>query len=419
MAKVRLIKSEIDKLPTPEGNERVEYYDTELPGFGLRVTKSKKVYFVFARVKGEINKERHIIGRHGVLTPDEARKKARETLVQMANGISPNKLKAQERIRGITLKQALKAYFESKPMLREGTKKTYECLLNEWLSDWMEKPIKEISKKDVSRRHLKIADERSAATANNVMRTFRAVYNHAQATSDGALPESPTKILSHSKQWFHVGRRQTYIKEHDLNRWYRAVTSYSNPVASDALVLLLLTGCREREILTLQWKDVDIKDKTFTIRATIAKNHQEHTLPMSDAVLDIFKRREAVRENDYVFPGQSDTGHIVELKRAVKAAIKKSKVSFCIHDLRRTFAWIAEQEASYAILKRLLNHYTGNDVTAGYLVISTEQLREPMQKVTNRIIEAVSKPDESEQVPVVKEEPEEKTNIIPFRAKHR
>ena len=52
-----------------------------------------------------------------------------------------------------------------------------------------------------------------------------------------------------------------------------------------------------------------------------------------------------------------------------------------------------KQEVSYAVLKRLLNHYTGNDVTAGYLVIPVENLRVPMQKITDRIIRAVTRPE--------------------------
>jgi hypothetical protein len=53
-----------------------------------------------------------------------------------------------------------------------------------------------------------------------------------------------------------------------------------------------------------------------------------------------------------------------------------------------------KQEVSYAILKRLLNHYIGNDVTAGYLVIPVENLRAPMQKITNRILKAINQPEE-------------------------
>ncbi len=387
MGNIRLIKSVIERLPIPQGDKRDEYFDTELPGFGIRVSKSSRSYFVLGRVKG--NLIRCTIGKHGVKTPDGARKEARENLVMMANGINPNKKKKEDRIRGITLKKAIEEYFTSKPMLREGTKKTYTCLLNEWLSDWLDKPLGEINKSDVAKRHLKIAKDRSAVTANNVMRTFRAIYNHAKEVSDGALPENPTRRLYQSRQWFKVGRRQTLIKEHELKPWHDAVKEYSNPVAADALLVLLFTGCREREILTLQWADVDMRGKTFTIRADVAKNHREHTLPMSNAVFEIFNRRLDLRENDWVFPGQGASRHITELKRAVEFIINKSGIDFCIHDLRRTFTSLAEQEVSYAVLKRLLNHYTGNDVTAGYLVISTEQLRDPMQRITNRIQKAI------------------------------
>jgi len=395
MANIRLIKSVIDKLPTPQGNKRVEYFDEDLPGFGIRVTESSIIYFVLCRVNGQLI--RYTIGKHGVKTPDEARKEAREKLVMMANGINPNREKALARIRGITLKKAMEEYFTSKPLLREGTKRTYNCLLHLWLSDWMNRPLDEIGKNDISKRHLKIASERSPVAANNVMRTFRAIYNHAQEISDGTLPENPTKRLTQSRQWFQVNRRQTLIKEHELRVWHDAVKKYSNPIASDALLLLLFSGCREQEILTLQWEDVDMKDKTFTIRAEIAKNHKEHTLPMSNTLFDIFNRRLALRENEWVFPGQGSKKnltelkrkeHLIELKRAVEAVIEMSKVDFCLHDLRRTFTSIAEQEVSYAVLKRLLNHYTGNDVTAGYLIISTEQLRAPMQRVTDRIMKA-------------------------------
>jgi len=414
MKKIKLTKTFIDSIKAPEDGKRLTFWDEELKGFCIRVSKNRKVYSV-KRVGRRLQWVK--IGVHGPLTPDKARKEALKTLADLNKGIDVNKQKAQERTKGISLEKALEDYFTAKPQLKKGSKKTYECLLNQWLSDWMQKPLKEIDKKDVSKRHLKIADERSAVTANNVMRTFRAIYNHAQAVYDGALPENPIKVLSYSKQWFHVGRRQTVIKEHQLKAWHDAARGYSNPIAGDALLLLLFSGCREQEILSLQWSDVDMKGKTFTIRAEIAKNHREHTLPMSNAILDIFKQRHSLRQNGFVFPGQGPKGHLSELKRAVEAVIKTSDVDFCIHDLRRTFTSIAEQEVSYAVLKRLLNHYTGNDVTAGHLVIPVEQLREPMQKVNSRIMSAILKPKEPEQAPTHEDQSGEKGKILPYRAK--
>jgi len=66
-----------------------------------------------------------------------------------------------------------------------------------------------------------------------------------------------------------------------------------------------------------------------------------------------------------------------------------SGVTFCIHDLRRTFATLAESLdiPGYA-LKRLLNHADAGDVTSGYLVITPERLREPMQKVCDYVLKS-------------------------------
>jgi len=75
---------------------------------------------------------------------------------------------------------------------------------------------------------------------------------------------------------------------------------------------------------------------------------------------------------------------ISNFRYAQATITKASGVSFCIHDLRRTFATVAESLdiPAYA-LKRLLNHANGTDVTAGYIVANVERLREPMQKITD------------------------------------
>jgi hypothetical protein len=69
---------------------------------------------------------------------------------------------------------------------------------------------------------------------------------------------------------------------------------------------------------------------------------------------------------------------------SARATTEASGVQFAIHDLRQTFITITESLGipAYA-LKRLLNHASGADVTAGYIVASTatERLREPMQKM--------------------------------------
>lgn len=70
--------------------------------------------------------------------------------------------------------------------------------------------------------------------------------------------------------------------------------------------------------------------------------------------------------------------------------IAQSGVNFTLHDLRRTFITVAESLdiPAYA-LKRLLNHKMTQDVTAGYIVMDVERLREPMQKITDYLLRLV------------------------------
>jgi integrase len=384
MPRMKLTKAAIDSLKITD-KARVTYWDTELTGFCVRASQTAKTYYAKGRVKGKPSWVK--IGEHGLLTPDIARRDALKILSDLARGIDVNERKREEKTRGITLAVVIERYFEAMPNLRAGTVYSYKNIISNHLSEWLKKSMDEITGEMVSRKHIEIASKSGQVQANKVMRVLRLMFNHLGVINDTPI-DNPVSRLSRARQWFKTERRQSLIREHELKAWYDAVKDYPNPVVRDALLLLLLTGCRKNEVLTLQWSDVDMKGKTFTIKATVAKNHREHTLPMSDAVLDVFKRRETARENEWIFPGQRSKEHITELHRPVEILTGKSEVKFCIHDLRRTFTSLAEQEVSYAVLKRLLNHYTGNDVTAGYLIISTEQLRVPMQKITNRIMKA-------------------------------
>ena len=75
------------------------------------------------------------------------------------------------------------------------------------------------------------------------------------------------------------------------------------------------------------------------------------------------------------------------LKKAVKNIRDHSGVYFTPHDLRRTFITIAESlDIRDYILRRLLNHRSGGDVTGGYIITDVERLRLPMQKITDKIL---------------------------------
>jgi len=168
-----------------------------------------------------------------------------------------------------------------------------------------------------------------------------------------------------------------------------------------------MTGLRREEALGLKWERVDITGRTLTI--IDPKNHQNHTLPLSDYMLDMLTRRQTVTASEYVFA--DNQGRCISNFRYAQASVQKaSGVAFCIHDLRRTFATVAESIdiPAYA-LKRLLNHANGADVTAGYIVANVERLRNPMQRITDYLLKAGGLKETAEVVAFTRPNHNEKT----------
>jgi integrase len=156
----------------------------------------------------------------------------------------------------------------------------------------------------------------------------------------------------------------------------------------DYLLLLLLTGLRRREASTLRWNDVDFEARTLTIRAEVAKNKQEHCLPLTDFLFLLLSHRWENRRTDseYVFPGRRG-GPIVEPKLAVARVVEKSGCDFVLHDLRRTnISMAAKLGVPHHIIKKLVNHVASTDVTDGYIIIHLDHLREPMTLINNRFL---------------------------------
>ena len=386
MTKIKISKAAVDRLPFAEKGKQIDYFDTELKGFGVRVSATGKTYFVLKRVNSKLT--RITLGRHGIETAEQARKAAIEALSDLGKGIDVNREKARAREKGITVGEVLERYFIARAELKPRTKTTYRDLFKLYLSDWMPRPMEDVTKEMVAERHLKIAKEAGNAAANNAMRTFRAIYNFANELLDDALPVNPVKRLSNTRQWFTIDRRQTVIQESDLPRWFKAVSTLENPTIRDYLLLLLFTGARRTEMASLRWEEVDMDNKAFVLTRT--KNGKPLPLPMSDYIHRLFTNRQTLRENDFVFPGHGKEGYLIEPRKQMDKVTKKTGISFSVHDMRRTYASALDGVIGYYELKRLLNHSVkSDDVTAGYVVKNIEKLRPLMQKVTDHILTLV------------------------------
>lgn len=389
---VKINKTFVDKAEVPMGKDQVFYRDSELKGFALRVTAAGTKSFVVEKNIG--NKVRRItLGKYGALTAEQARKEAQKVIGQIATGVDPIAEKQSMKMNNLTLDQVFHDYKQARKSLKHNTLYNYERVLNVAFEGWGNKPFLSITKDRVAKHHEKLGKESGEAYANLAMRLLRALFNFAAGQYEDAqgrslVSENPVKRLSQTRAWYRVERRQTFIKAHELALWYAGLQQLQNETLRDYLLLIILTGLRRQEAATLRWEQVDLKAKTLTVLDT--KNHESHTLPLSNYLYELLLSRSQGRMNEFVFPGTGAAGHIIEPRKQMTHVTKSSGIHFTVHDLRRTFIAIAEGlDISAYALKRLMNHKMREDITAGYIVTDVERLRKPMQQITNYMLKCM------------------------------
>jgi integrase len=398
----------LDKLPNAPEGKRDVYHDDKVKGLSVRVT-SKGLKSFIVRKKKDGKDSLNTVGHYPTMTIEQARQKARTLLHLFDSGINPKQQQQEQQSKSITLEQVFSNYIVSRGTnLKDGTKKGYKSAFNNYLKDWASTPIINITRDMVEQKH-RIITEQSPTRANTVMRQLRAYFNYAigeyeDGSGNPIFTHNPVSRLSHIKAWNREKRKQTIIKTYDLKKWYDAVMELpqhqhkdiyveSSEVCRDLFLFILFTGLRRSEASNLMWSNVDFKDYSLTIEDT--KNHEAHSLPLTPFLLEILERRKS--DGLYIFQGSTPDFKgltpdrpIINTKNQVNRVRKVSGIYFSLHDLRRTFITIAESlDINTYALKQLLNHKDRRDVTGGYIIIDMERLREPMNKITDYILEQV------------------------------
>lgn len=400
---MKINKSNVESADLPVGKDQVFYRDDQLKGFALRVTATGTKSFVVEKNIG--NKVRRItLGKFGALTAEQARKEAQKIIGQIASGGDPIADKRADKMRGVTLNEVFNDYIQVRKTLKQTTLTNYQQIINKAFDNWGNKPLLSITKDKIAKHHENLGKEHGEAYANLAMRVLRALFNFAAGQYEDAegrslIQENPVKRLSQTRAWYRIERRQTFIKSHELAVWYEALDQLQNRTLRDYLLLILLSGLRRQEAATLKWEQIDLAAKTMKVLDT--KNHEPHTLPLSDFLYELLQQRKQTQTNEYVFNGTGAAGHIIEPRKQMAHVIKATGVHFTVHDLRRTFITIAESLdiPAYA-LKRLMNHKMSNDVTAGYIVADVERLRKPMQLITDYILKCMELRESAEVIAI-------------------
>lgn len=376
---MKLTKNMVENTPLPDKGQRF-LWDSELRGFGLRLTPTSRTYVVQSRVKSKTR--RITIGRHGVFTLQEARKRAIGQLSGMAEGVDPAIEKKRAVAYSLTLRELSGKYLKDRRDLKETSKKDILKHINKSFSPWADRPAVEITRDKVATRFQELT-ERSKAQANQAFRILRALLNYARAAyrpdDKPMLIENPVKILSDAKLWNRVKARSGRIPTDQIGAAWNTLQSLRKApeqtivgaTLADAVSFLLLTGARWSEMANLTWDHVNLDEGWWHIPDP--KNRNPVTFPLSTVAAEILTGRP--RDNNFVFPARSGTGHIVDGRGVFDKISDAADVKVTAHDMRRTFRAVAgECQIELWKAKLLMGHKLSGDVTITHYT-ETEDLR--------------------------------------------
>lgn len=393
MAKVKLTtKGAVEALTLPDGKIQELYWCTDLRGFGVVVGRRTKTFVVQRDVKGK--SPRMKIGRYGEITLHEARKQAEEAMGVMRSGVDPVAQRRAAAANNMTLREAwelYKGHLEAKERSPR-TVADYEANLNRYMSDWLKRPLVEITREGAHARHRKITKENGKTAANHAMVTLRAIWRRV-GKQYPALEAPPTENVDFNKE----RPRKDVVPFDKLADWWKGVQGIENPIRRDLYVWLLFTGTRSEEARSMRWDQVDLQAGTVDFPIT---KTDPFTLPLSTFLVTLLKQRRACetsaklfgKDCDFVFPANSKTGYVAEAKLNAKEA-SLFPCRWTPHTLRHTFITLAENKVGIhpKHIRLLVNHAaSGNgDAHADYNHPELSDLKRSQQAVTDVLSKAI------------------------------
>ena len=240
------------------------------------------------------------------------------------------------------------------------------------------RPITAVSRQNVVELHHRLAH--IPTQANRVIGTLSQIFNKAQEWGVVAEGTNPCRYIGRYREH----KRERFLTDSELGRLGRVLDEASEsggamPEAILAIRLLILTGCRKSEILTLRWKDVDLEGGAFRLRD--AKTGPR-VVPLSPAVIELLGELRLSSTSEWVIPGRKPGTHLQRLGSAWRLLRKRAGLEDVrLHDLRHSFASSAlALGESLPMIGKLLGHRQIGS-TARYAHLARAPVHEAAERV--------------------------------------
>ena len=376
----RLSDKLIRALPSPPTGNKITY-DTEVKGFGIRVTAAGARSFVI-NYTAEGHERRMTIGLFPTWNTTAARDEAKEIRRRIDRGGDPlgQRIEAREAptVRDLWKQYEVKHLPTKRARSASDDRSMWETYILPRLGPMK---VATITHSDVDDLHSEISREKPTR-ANRVVEVLRKAIN--LAIRWGWRSDNPcTGVVRNTEQ-----KRERYLTTEEVGRLLSALATHKQRSSCDAILMLLLTGARKSEVLGATWEMFDLNVGVWTKPASLTKQNKVHRVPLSKTVITLLEAiKGAGRDDVFVFPRMRKPGptsdprpvlrRLTDVKRTWIAVCALAKVPNArIHDLRHTFASaIVSGQHSISVVGALLGH-SNVSTTQRYAHLYDEPLRD-------------------------------------------
>lgn len=363
--------------------------DTDIKGFGVRRQQGAPSYFLQTRIKGRLRWM--TIGPHGSpWTPATARKEAIRLLSEIAHGLDPSEALRFSRI-SANVKDLSSLFLEEHgPKLKASTRSDYKRLLDQNIVPaFGKRKIEDLTRSDIIQFHNKLGE--TPRKANYCLAVLSKFLSWAE--TEGLRPENsnPCRLVKP----YTETKRQRYLSKGEFERLGSVLSEAERDGSESAYViaairLLLMTGARLSEILTLKWQYADL-ERGFLLLPD-SKTGQKPIF-LNEPTKDLIRAIPRVADNPYVIVGARTNSHLINLQKPWRRIRKLAQIEdIRLHDLRHSFASIAaESGASLPLIGRLLGH-SQVKTTQRYAHLSADPIRSLNETIGTVMAHALQPP---------------------------
>lgn len=382
MAKQKLTKSVADRLKARDSDLVV--WDTELPGFGMRVKPSGiKSFIIQYRNRNTGDSRRKTIGQYGALLSfHKAKERARIILAEAMSGRDP--VADSMATRHVNLVSDLaSAYLEHHAIPKKRAKSIAgdrSMISNIILPAWGRRTVIDITGRNIQELHSGMAQ--TPYQANRVLALLSKMFS--LSVHWGWRTDNPAKGI----QRFDEHKRERWLSDVELKRLLAVLADHSNQRAANAVKFQLLTGARIGEVLSARWSDIDLPRGVWVKPSHHTKQKKTEHLPLSSGALTLLAvMRSQTRENAiFLFPGDAEGKPLQHIKKFWRGVVNAAGMEgYRLHDNRHTHAsHLVSSGLSLEIVGRLLGH-TNPLTTKRYAHLADSPLRAAAERFGEKI----------------------------------